>query len=598
MDAAQVSNCLSNQAGDVARYLLPNGKTQGREWCVGSLNGEAGESLKVCISGGKAGVWSDFASGDAGDLLELWCRVRGISCSEAFREAKAYLGVADDKKRPQKSTAFQKPTKPKGLTAPKSVLGYLNGRKLTESSIKAYKIGESPGGWIVFPFIRDGETVYIKYLNLKRDDKGKKRIKAESNCEPILFGMQTIPTTQNSLAITEGELDAMSLHEYGISAVSVPNGAGSGNKNAWIDHCWEWLESFTEIYLCMDNDDPGQEAAIDIANRLGLHRCKLVTLPKKDANECLTAGVGGEEIFKCFEDARTFDPEELRRAGSYTDQVLERFYPTEGRRPGIDLPWRKTHDRLRLYDGEVSIWTGINGHGKSLLLGQVMLGAAKQGHSCCIASMEMKPEKTLARMVQQAVRTDKPTQDAIRKTLNQLNENVWIFDVVGTAKHDRLLKVFDYAYRRYGIRQFVVDSLAKVGLDEDDYNGQKAFVDALGDFAKSTNSHVHLVAHARKGMDEFSAPGKMSVKGTGALTDMVDNLLCVYRNKAKERDMAILENGGNIKGETLEDVRSKFDAFLICDKHREDGADAEGGYGLYFDRKPQSFVEKQSGELC
>lgn len=598
MDAGQISQRLSEQAESVARHLLPNGKTQGREWCVGSLSGEAGDSLKVCIAGGKVGVWSDFATGECGDLLELWWQVRGISRGEAFRESKAYLGIDDDRKKPQRAKAFQKPAKPKGLSCPKSdVVEYLSGRGITQKSIEAYQVGEAPGGWIVFPFIRDGEIIYIKSLSLKRNDNGKKSIKAEPGCEPILFGMQVIPENQSFLVITEGELDALSMFEFDIPAVSVPNGAGTGQKNAWIDYCWEWLESFSEIFLCMDDDEPGQQAAVDIANRLGIHRCKLVTLPKKDTNECLTSGVGKEEVFTCLQDAATFDPEELRSAGSYVDKVIERFFPKEGKRPGIDLPWRKTQDRLRLYNGEVSIWTGINGHGKSLLLGQVMLGAATQGYSCCIASMEMSPEKTLGRMVQQSVGTDKPSEGAIRQILDELSENIWIFDLQGTAKRDRLFEVFKYAYHRYGARQFVIDSLAKVGMGEDDYNGQKGFIDALGDFAKSTDSHVHLVAHARKGVDELNPPGKMDVKGTGALTDMVDNVFSVYRNKVKERNMAVIENNGTVKGNSKEDIRKSFDAYLICDKHREDGSDAEGMYGLFFDKKGQLYTESQSNEL-
>lgn len=603
MDAGQVAKRLAERAEEVAVYLLPAGKRQGREWCVGSLNGEQGDSLKICIAGSKAGIWSDFATGQAGDLLELWWQVRGICRSEAFVAAKAYLGIHDDPKRPQQAKSYRKPAKPEGLSAPKSkVVDYLRDRGLTKKSISAYQVGEiatkgkEPGPWIVFPFLKEGTPAFIKYLHLEREN-GKKKIRADADCEPILFGMQTIAKDQSFLVITEGELDAMSLFEYGIPAVSVPFGGGTGEKHRWIETCWLWLELFSEIFLCMDADEAGQAAAKDIAPRLGLHRCKVVRLPYKDANECLSAGVKKEEIFLCLQNADTFDPEELKSAANYTEGVINRFYPTGGKRPGIDLPWRKTQDRLRLYGGEVSIWTGWNGAGKSLLLGQVMLGAVKQDYPCCIASMEMHPEKTLSRMVQQHTETDIPTPDAIRQALAWMNKSIWIFDLQGTAKRDRLLEVFRYAFHRYGVRQFVIDSLAKCGMGEDAYNDQKAFIDTLGDFAKSTGSHVHLVAHARKGGDEFSPPGKMDVKGTGSLTDMVDNVLCVYRNKAKERDLAIIENGGSVKGKTIIDVRREYDAFLICDKHREDGADAEGMFGFFFDRKALTYTEVGNYEL-
>lgn len=56
MNWNEVSNRLALEAEAVAGMLLPNGKRQGPEWVAGSVEGEAGESLKVRITGNKAGV--------------------------------------------------------------------------------------------------------------------------------------------------------------------------------------------------------------------------------------------------------------------------------------------------------------------------------------------------------------------------------------------------------------------------------------------------------------------------------------------------------------------------------------------------------------
>ena len=97
MDAHEVKNALNDEAQAVAQMLLPNGVEERNEWCVGSINGEEGRSLKVCINGRKKGTWKDFASGDGGsNLLELWSRVKGITFVDAYIEAKKYLGVYDD----------------------------------------------------------------------------------------------------------------------------------------------------------------------------------------------------------------------------------------------------------------------------------------------------------------------------------------------------------------------------------------------------------------------------------------------------------------------------------------------------------------------
>ena len=95
LTANEISKLLTQRAEDVARKLLPNGKRVGSHWVAGSIAGEQGESLKICLIGGKAGVFCDFATDDKGDLLDLWYLNRNISLPEAMKEAKAWLGISE-----------------------------------------------------------------------------------------------------------------------------------------------------------------------------------------------------------------------------------------------------------------------------------------------------------------------------------------------------------------------------------------------------------------------------------------------------------------------------------------------------------------------
>jgi hypothetical protein len=99
--AAEVSQRLAQIAPSVAKRLLSAGKLDdhGREWAAGSIAGEPGRSLKICIKGAKAGTWKDFATGEGGDLLDLWAAVRGIPLADALREAKDYLGIGARRER-------------------------------------------------------------------------------------------------------------------------------------------------------------------------------------------------------------------------------------------------------------------------------------------------------------------------------------------------------------------------------------------------------------------------------------------------------------------------------------------------------------------
>src|SRR5690625_3350349 len=124
-DILEVKRLLASRAQAVAEYLLPNGIKQGTEWRVGSVAGEKGKSLGVHLAGSKAGVWSDFATGESGDLLDLWQAVRRVSLVQALDEARAWLGVeAPTLHRPTRPS-YTRPDKPQCRVPAEAVKDYL-----------------------------------------------------------------------------------------------------------------------------------------------------------------------------------------------------------------------------------------------------------------------------------------------------------------------------------------------------------------------------------------------------------------------------------------------------------------------------------------
>lgn len=559
MHARELSQALAQQAAAVAEYLLPGGKKKGQEWKAGSVSGDAGDSLGVHLTGPKAGVWRDFAQDIGGDLIDLFMQVRGGSLADAIREAKAYLGVQDV--RLETPREYKRPPQKAPEAKECAALRWLKTeRGITDAAIAAYRVGASKDGRaVVFPHYRDGEMVNFKL----RDHADKKRMMTFGGGEPCLWGWQAIPADSRAVVICEGEIDALSVWQCGFPALSVFSGV---SNLGWIESDHDRLDQFSDIVLCLDMDDAGQGAARKIAERLGLDRCRLVTLPKKDANECLLAGMH-EAIKAAINDARHIAPDELRSASEFTDLVIECFYPPHDAPLGVMLPWVKAAGKIAIRPAELSIWTGINGHGKSQMLGQVIIHAMSQGERACLASMELRPEKLLYRMLRQMTASREPRIADIKACMEWLQGRAWIFNATGTANAARILEVFAYARKRYGVTQFVIDSLMKCGIDDDDYNGQKAFVDRLCDFKLQHDCHIHLVAHSRKKADESGAPGKMDIKGSGTISDLADNLFSVWRNKKKEAG---------------EEGAIEYDAILNCDKQRH--GEWEGALGFFFDR--------------
>lgn len=269
----------------------------------------------------------------------------------------------------------------------------------------------------------------------------------------------------------------------------------------------------------------------------------------------------------------------IKSASDWAQAVIDRMYSDSLAVIGKSLPWKKTGSNFRIRPGEVTLWPGTNGHGKSVVIGQIMLDLMAKGERVCIASMEMSPVATMERICRQAAGEAMPKIKYIRELHKWTDGKLWLYDQHGTVKAERILTVMRYCHEELKITQFVIDSLMKCGMDEDDYNGQKRFIDQICAHAKDTGMHVHLVAHSRKGKDEMSAPGKMDVKGTGAITDQVDNVMTVWRNKQKEADL--------LNGKTTDDQQP--DTMIICDKQRHYAW--EGRIGLWFDKESFQFTE-------
>jgi twinkle protein len=567
---------LGQQAEAVARMLLPTGKRVGAEWRCGSVQGDAGDSLGVHLTGSKAGVWSDFSTGQTGDAIGLWMAVKGVSLADACREAMEYLGIADDRPAHVRRQ-YRKPDREGVHRLTSEHAAWLRDvRKLPDETVAAYRLA-SRGERLMFPYLRGDELVFAKYRKLP------KQFSAEGDCEPILFGWQAIKPDARAVILAEGELDAMAWHAYGYPALSVPTGA---TGHGWVEGEYTALEPFDTVYLSFDMDDAGQRSIGELAERLGRERCKIVMLPRKDANECLVQDVPREAMTRALRDARTLDPAELRNIGEFEDAIVAEMSRTD---EGMVLPFKKTHDRLKLRAGELSVWAGINGHGKSQLASQIVAFQATHGVRCCVASMEWRTPKWALRMQRQIGAVESPTPEYSRTITRALASTLWTFNVSGAAKASRILEVFRYARRRYRVELFLLDNLTKCGFADDDYAGQKQFAEALADFARETDCHVMLIAHMRKGESEDKPSGKFGVKGSGGITDMAPTVVEVWRNKAKERAREFADmKKESLSGDFAPGGTRAMDAQILVHKQNETGD--EPVFNLWFDRRTGQYL--------
>jgi hypothetical protein len=118
-DAAELSQRLGRQAEAVCRHYLSNGRRRGNYWLVGDVRNTPGRSMFVRLKGpetgkGAAGKWTDAATGEHGDLLDVIREACGlVDFKDVVDEARRFLSLPRPEPEPGKRQA-RKPAAPTG----------------------------------------------------------------------------------------------------------------------------------------------------------------------------------------------------------------------------------------------------------------------------------------------------------------------------------------------------------------------------------------------------------------------------------------------------------------------------------------------------
>jgi twinkle protein len=498
----------------------------------------------------------------AGCSVENVTAALGITVKDLFPERENF-----ELQKPRKPQ-FKKPAITTNELS-KAALDYAAKRKISLATLEKWDVKEKNGNY-VFNYYENGELVFVKYRPIGKLKDGQRKAFREPGGKPILWGIDKA-TKDKPLVICEGEFDALAISEAGIgNVVSVPSGSAD---MTWIELCWDWLEGFDEIVLFGDNDPPGQKMIHEVVLRLGEHRCYIAYHDYKDANEVLFHQ-GPEAIRIAIEKAQPCPKVGIIDVADIEPNVK---IDSEGVPTGIRSLDRTLEDAKF---GELTIWTGKNGEGKSTLLGQVLLEALDNGVPVFAYSGELTKERFQLWINTQAAgkanldeRANK-YGDKVYTVKREVNDKIrewyrgrfFLYDNSIRGKNienTSLLDLCEYAAKKYGCKVFVVDNLMTAdytGYGDDPWQAQSRFVGELVHFSKAFNVHVHLVAHPKK--TDKKHIEKESISGSMDITNRADNVIAIERvseeNKAKlacDALLSILKNRHNGK---LGDIKLFF----------------------------------------
>lgn len=258
--------------------------------------------------------------------------------------------------------------------------------------------------------------------------------------------------------------------------------------------------------------------------------------------------------------------------------------------PSRPLPWKWTEGKFELRPGEVTIWAGDNGSGKSLLVGQAIAWLMLQGQKALIASMEMRPEETVGRICDQTAGC-KASDGWVRSFCDWAEGRLWLYDRLDTVASDHVLAMIRAVTMHLGVQHVVIDSLVKCGIAQDG-NGhltaQTGFVDSLQHLAKHLDIHVHLIAHMRKPEREGARATKHDIRGASQITDLADNVVLLSRNRAKEAALAKQAHGAMLTDAERAEIDNAADTWMTIAKQRH--FSYEGVFGLNYRADCGQFV--------
>lgn len=375
------------------------------------------------------------------------------------------------------------------------------------------------------------------------------------------------------LVITEGEYDCMTvaqLFNLKWAVVSLPNGAAGAVKA--IKDNLEFVSGYEEIVLMFDNDEPGKSAAQAVAEILPPGKCKIATLPHKDANECLMSN-DSQSVINAVWEAQRFSPDEILHISNVCES------PDFNATKVFPFPF----DSLTEYlvgqrSGEITLWASGTGSGKTTIVRELIHHHLVEGRSVGAIMLEESPQETMDDMI--SLMINKPVRiirasrmmNNLRDSLGQdpidiqviddltdaeyaearekLNDtSLYIYDHLGNNGLKNLCSRIEYMAVSLGVEVIVLDHItaAATGLmsgDSDyDNSNERLLIDSimkeLRGLVSRTGVRIEVISQLKKTNKAYEEGDRITLqdlRGSGSLSSVPNTVIGLERDRQNPDD--------------------------------------------------------------
>ena len=411
-----------------------------------------------------------------------------------------------------------------------------------------------------YPVTKGGELSGVKWRIVNPKDF---RARGEVGADADLFGQVNF---QNSVAksviIFSGELDMLSgyqmLHDYysekyadkfDIPVVSSTSGEGSRRQ---FQKQYEFLNRFEKIYICPDKDSAGEAALHKLAAVLPKGKVFVIDLPKKDANDMLTAGLEKEFVNRYFK-ARAYSPSGIVGSDVLYDAMMDAAF-----NPKLPLPpFLATYEEMLA--GGIEIKSIVNliantSIGKTTLVnecvyywifnspykvGILTLELNKVKYSEALSSRHLGKKLALIKEPQDKV--DYLAQPHIKQKIQDMMLNAdgsprfWLMEE-RDGKLSKVKELIEQMIISCGCQIIIIDPLQDIlagcSIDE-----QELFAAWMKIMIAAYDVTFVCINHTRKppgGTDPNKMPDEYDIKGSGSIIQSGFLTMVFHRNKTLE----------------------------------------------------------------
>lgn len=449
-----------------------------------------------------------------------------FSCGETKR---------GDSKISQKTKVEDRPL----TSLPLKEMPALKARKLDSSTVNKYKVtvNLNPDSNVeaVFPRFNDeGEHVANQVRFAEKDFRCEGDIKGAG-----LFGQNLFPIGGKSITITEGYYDTMAAFQLtGSRYPNVGVMSASTAKREVVDN-FEYINSFGEIIVNFDNDEPGVKAAKEVAQLFQPGKVRLLKLErKKDANDYLMSGLVKEYINEWFR-APPYMPDGLQLGNDpkLLDDIVNYKEPHS-----IAYPWKglnKATYGLRL--SEFTLFTAETGIGKTTFMKEIEYALLQdpelkeRGYGVGFLHLEESKRDTALGLMSihknkpyhlpDTAKSDNELIEAYNDVVN--TDRVVIYDHFGSNDIETILAKIRHM-TALGCRYIVLDHLSIVVSDQS--GDERKQLDEISTKLKTLTMNLNICVVA---VIHVNRQGQ--VRGSAGPEQVANNIVRLERDK-KETD--------------------------------------------------------------